>query len=279
MHNAQLDHAETLRALHHLPEGRALVLPNAWDGASAALTALAGAPAIATTSGGVAWSAGRPDGHGLTRDEMAELVRRIVQTVDVPVTADIEGGYGPSTDDVAATVSAVIAAGAVGVNLEDSVAPGGPLFDAAVQADRLRAARSAAEHAGLPGLWINARTDVFLFGIGEPDGRLADVLSRAEAYTAASADSLFVPGLVDLETIAVLVKQSPVPINVMAGPGAPPVAELQAVGVRRVSVGTAVAEAAYGAARRAVTELLTTGGYDAMAGGLPYGTINEALTR
>lgn len=279
MHTAQRDHAETLRALHQLPEGRALVLPNAWDGASAALTAVAGAPAVATTSGGVAWSAGRPDGHGLTREEMAELVRRIVRTVNVPVTADIEGGYGPGTDDVAATVSAVIAAGAVGINLEDSVAPGGPLIATATQADRLRAARTAAEHAGLPGLWVNARTDVFLFGIGDPDHRLRHVLSRAEAYAAAGADSLFVPGLVSLDTIAALVQQSPLPINVMAGPGAPTVAELEAVGVRRVSVGTAIAQAAYGAARRAVAELLATGSYDAMAGGLEYATINGAVPR
>jgi 2-methylisocitrate lyase-like PEP mutase family enzyme len=210
---------------------------------------------------------------------MAELVRRIVRAVDVPITADIEGGYGPGTDDVSATVSAVIEAGAVGINLEDSAAPGGPLFDTAAQADRLRAARSAAERAGLPGLWVNARTDVFLFGIGEPDGRMLQVLSRAEAYATAGADSLFVPGLVDLETIAALVEQSPLPVNIMAGPGAPPVAELEAVGVRRVSVGTAIAQAAYGAARRAVTELLTTGGYDAMADGLEYATINRAVTR
>src|SRR6185369_598951 len=118
--------AEQLRALH---AGGTLVLPNAWDAASAALIAKAGAPAIATTSGGVAWSAGRPDGHGLTREEMAELVARIVRVVDVPVTADIEGGY----DDVAATVRAIVEAGAVGINLEDSTAPGGPLFDVPAQ--------------------------------------------------------------------------------------------------------------------------------------------------
>lgn len=280
MDDAQRQHARTLRALHHLPEGRALVLPNAWDGASAVLAAQAGAAAVATTSGGVAWSAGRPDGQGLTREEMAESVRRIVRAVDVPVTADVEGGYGPGPDDVAATVSAVVAAGAVGVNLEDSVGPQEPLFDVAVQSDRLRAARAAAEHAGLPELWINARTDVFLFGTVEPVGRaVAEVLTRAEAYAAAGVDSLFVPGLGDLATIATLVEKCPLPVNVMVGPGAPSVAELEAVGVRRVSVGTAVAQAAYGVARRAMAELLATGRCDAMAGGLDYGTLNAAVTR
>ncbi|RLK53894.1 isocitrate lyase/PEP mutase family protein [Actinokineospora cianjurensis] len=275
MDDIQRGRAETLRALH---DGT-LVLPNAWDAASAAVIALAGATAIATTSGGVAWSAGRPDGHGLTRAEMAELVGRIAGAVDVPVTADIEGGYGPAPQDVAETVTAVVAAGAVGINLEDSQAPGGPLFDAQAQAERVAAARAAATEAGLPELWINIRTDVYLFGIGEPEGRLADVLARAEAYAAAGADSLFVPGLVDLDTLAELVKESPLPVNVMVWPGAPTVAELVAVGVRRVSVGTATAQAAYAVAHRAAVELLEQGTYESLAGGLDFGVLNNAVTR
>jgi 2-methylisocitrate lyase-like PEP mutase family enzyme len=275
MDSIQRGRAVTLRALHE----RTLVLPNAWDAASAAIIARAGAEAIATTSGGVAWSAGRPDGHGLTRAEMAELVGRIARIVDIPVTADIEGGYGPSADDVAATVRAVIDAGAVGVNLEDSRAPGGPLFDVSDQVERVRAARAAATGAALPELWINVRTDVYLFGIGEPDGRLDDVLSRVDAYAGAGADSLFVPGLIDLDTLGTLVKQSPLPINVMVWPGAPTVAELAAVGVRRISVGTAIAQAASGVAHQAATELLTKGTYDALAGGLDFGVVNNAVTR
>jgi 2-methylisocitrate lyase-like PEP mutase family enzyme len=275
MDSIQRGRAETLRALH---DGT-LVLPNAWDAASAAIIARAGATAIATTSGGVAWSAGRPDGHGLTREEMAELVGRITRTVDIPVTADIEGGYGPTPGDVAATVRAVVAAGAVGVNLEDSRAPGGPLFDHQDQVERVRAARAAATELELPELWINVRTDVYLFGIGEPEGRLDDVLSRAAAYAGAGADSLFVPGLIDLNTLGTLVKKSPLPINVMVWPGAPTVAELAAVGVRRISVGTAIAQAAYGVAHRATTELLERGTYDALAGGLDFWVINSAVRR
>lgn len=272
MDSAQRARAAKLRALH---EESTLVLPNAWDAASAAIIARAGAPAIATTSGGVAWSAGRPDGHGLTRAEMAALVARIVGVVDVPVTADIEGGY----DDVAATVTAIVEAGAVGINLEDSSAPGGPLYDVPAQAERVRAARDAATAAGLPELWVNIRTDVFLFGIGEPEGRFDDVVARAKAYADAGADSLFVPGLIDLEVLATLVKESPLPVNVMVWPGAPTVAELEAVGVRRVSVGTAIAQSAYAVAERAAKELLAHGSYTALEGGLDFGAVNSAVTR
>jgi 2-methylisocitrate lyase-like PEP mutase family enzyme len=269
--SAQRTRAETLRSLHR---SGILVLPNAWDAASAAIIAAAGAKAIATTSGGVAWSLGRPDGHGLTREEMAGWVRRIAGAVHVPVTADIEGGYGPAPADVARTVEAVVAAGAVGVNVEDSQAPGGPLFTAEEQAERLRAGRVAAEQAGLPGLVINVRTDVFLFGIGAPAGRLDETITRAAAYAAAGADCLFVPGLVDLDTLTTLVKETTLPVNVMAGPGAPTVAELEAVGVRRVSLGTAVAQAAYAVAQRAATEVLGNGTYRELTDAIDFGTLN-----
>ncbi|MBF6209454.1 isocitrate lyase/phosphoenolpyruvate mutase family protein [Nocardia puris] len=271
----QQDRAEALRAWH--AEGT-FVLPNAWDPISAAVIAQAGAVAIATTSAAVSWALGRTDGQRLSRDEAAGQVARIAAAVDVPVTADIEGGYGPTPQDVAATVSAVIAAGAVGINLEDSTAPGGPLFEPGDQAARLRAARDAAAAAGLPALVINARTDVYLFGIGEPAGRFDDVLARAAAYAEAGADSLFVPGLLDLDTLADLVGKSPLPVNVMVGPGAPAVPELAAIGVRRVSLGPALAQAAYGQAAAAARELLGAGTYTALDGALDFGAV-EALLR
>lgn len=268
--------AESLRSLHG---SGVLVLPNAWDAGSAAVIAAAGAKAIATTSGGVAWSLGRTDGHGLTREEMVEQVRRIAGAVEVPVTADVEGGYGPAPEDVAKTVEAVIEAGAVGVNIEDSHAPGGPLFDAQEQAERLRAGRAAAERAGLPDLVINVRTDVFLFGIGEPEGRMDDVIARAAVYAEAGADCLFVPGLIDLDALALLVKATTLPVNVMAWPGAPTVAEFEAAGVRRVSLGTAVTQSAYTLAQRAATEALTKGTYDELGGALDFGTLNGFFAR
>lgn len=268
--------AQSLRALH---DAGVLILPNAWDAGSAVLIARAGAKAIATTSGGIAWSLGRPDGQRLTRAEMIEQVRRIVAAVDIPVTADVEGGYGPGPDDVEATIEAVVAAGAAGVNIEDSRAPGGPLFAATAQAERVRAARSAADRARLPELLINVRTDVFVYRIGAPEGRLEDVLLRSSAYAEAGADSLFVPGLTDLDIVTSLVQMSPLPINVMARPGAPTIAEFEAAGVRRVSVGTAISQAAYSIAQRAATELLTKGTYTQLEGALNFGTINATFSR
>jgi 2-methylisocitrate lyase-like PEP mutase family enzyme len=265
--------------LRALLENDVLVLPNAWDAASAAVMVAAGAKAIATTSGGVSWSLGSPDGEGLDREAMTAQVGRIAEAVNVPVTADVEGGYGPAPEDVAQTVEAVIGVGAVGVNIEDSRAPGGPLFDIAAQGDRLRAARDAAQAAGLGDLVINARTDVILFGIGDPADRVADVLRRAREYKESGVDSLFVPGLVDLDTLAELVKESPLPINVMAGPGAPSVAELQKVGVRRVTVGTAIAQAAYAVAQHAAEELLSAGTYARLDDAVAFGTLNQLVRR
>ena len=274
--DAQQAQAEKLRALH---AAGVLILANAWDAGSAAMIALAGAPAIATTSGGISWSLGRCDGQRLTRAEMIERIREIAAAVTIPVTADIEGGYGPGPEDVALTAEAVIGAGAVGVNIEDSRAPGGPLFDPAEQAARIQAARAASASVGLPGLFINARTDVFLYGIGLPGARLDDVLVRSSAYAKAGADGLFVPGLMDLQVITELAGASPLPVNVMAGPGAPLVAELAAAGVRRVSIGTAIAQAAYTLAQRAATELLTTGNYTKLEDAFDFGTINSLFAR
>ena len=267
--------AEKLRALH---AAGVLVLPNAWDAGSAAVIALAGAQSIATTSGGIAWSLGRSDGQHLTRAEMIERIHPIVAAVTIPVTADIEGGYGPDPEDVALTVEGVIAAGTVGVNIEDSRAPGGPLFNPAEQAARIQAARAATASAGLPELFINARTDVFLYGIGVPQVRLDDVLTRCSAYANAGADGLFVPGLTDLQVITDLAKASPLPVNVMAGPGAPVVAELAAAGVRRVSIGTAIAQEAYTLAKRAAAELLTTGSYTQLEQALDFSAVNNMFT-
>jgi 2-methylisocitrate lyase-like PEP mutase family enzyme len=264
-------------ALRELQTDGVLVLPNAWDAASAVLIAGAGAQAIATTSAGVSWSLGRPDGQHLTRAEMVEAVARIAAAVDLPVTADVEGGYGAGADDVAQTVAAVIGAGAAGINLEDSLAPGGPLFDPGDQAARIRAAREAAAAAGLPELVINARTDVFLFGIGPAAGRLDDVVARAGAYAGAGADSLFVPGLLDLDTLSELTARVGLPVNAMAGPGAPTVDELRAAGVRRVSVGQAIAQAAYSLARRAAVEAIDKGSFDSLADADPFGDVNGAF--
>lgn len=258
----ELGKAKAFRALH---ENSMLILPNAWDAGSAAVIANAGAKAVATTSGGVAWSLGKGDGQKVSRAEMVEVVRRVVAAVDLPVTADVEGGYGPAASDVAATIAAVVDAGAVGANLEDSK-PDGSLFSIAEQAERLSAARASAPAEFL----LNARTDVFLLG----DKSFDDLVARAGAYAEAGADCLFVPGLIDLDALRELVAKSPLPINVMAFPGTPSVAEFAETGVRRLSVGTAVAQAAYGVAARAAAELLNDGSYDTLTEGPDYGAMN-----
>lgn len=267
--------SELFASLHRA--GEPLVLPNAWDVASAVAIAAAGARAVATTSAGVAWSLGVPDAGGpggLGADRAAAVIERIVAAVDVPVSADIEAGYGDSPDAVARTVTAVVRAGAVGVNLEDRRDTGG-LHDVAAQADRIAAARAA---AGDTPIWINARTDVFLSGAYPviADG-VAEALKRAAGYAEAGADSLFVPGLTGLDAIAELVA-GPLPVAVMAGPGAPSVAEFASAGVVRVSVGSAIAQAAYGLAARATAEMLTAGTYESCAGGVDYAEMNAWIS-
>ncbi|MGE5624487.1 MAG: isocitrate lyase/PEP mutase family protein [Bacillota bacterium] len=235
-----------------------LVLPNAWDAASARLMEQAGAKAIATTSAGVSWSHGCLDGQKLSRDEMLAAIGRIVRRVNVPVTADIEGGYGNgSPRDVAETVRAAAELGVAGINLEDSPGHGGQtLLDPKEQAERIAAARSAGGK-----LVINARIDVYMFEVGAPGTRLAETCRRAAAYRAAGADCVFVPGVIDWDSIAALVSGVGGPLNIMAMPGAPSVAELGALGVTRVSVGPLITQAAFAAVRRATRELLEKGSY------------------
>lgn len=272
--NSQTDKAARLRQLN---VNGTYVLPNAWDAGSAVLTARAGAKVIATTSAGVSWALGHRDGEHLTRDENIAVIRSISDAVDLPVSADIEGGYGPTPDDIAQTIRDVITAGAVGVNLEDSNSATGELFTVEEQTARIRAARTAAIEARLPELVINARTDVYLFQIGAPEGRFDDVIARAQAYADAGADSFFVPGLLDLGTIRQLVNASPLPINIMAGPGAPTILQLADTGVRRVSLGSAIAQTAYGAAIKATREILADGTYHVASTGVSFGEINDAF--
>jgi 2-methylisocitrate lyase-like PEP mutase family enzyme len=266
-----LDLAETFRRLH--VRGTPLVLPNAWDAGSARVIEAAGARAIATSSSGASWSLGRPDGEGTSRDEMLAVVRRVARAVSLPVTADVERGYGDgSPADVADTVRGVLDAGAVGVNLEDGEGPGA-LTDEARQTARVAAAREAADAAGVP-LYVNARVDSYLFGVGAPETRFDETVRRARAYLAAGADVIFVPGVIDAETIGRLASAIDAPLNVLARPGAPTIPELGALGVARVSLGGGVARAALGAAWRVATEVLQGGTYEALGAGVPIADMN-----
>lgn len=259
----QREKAAAFSALHHGP--KILVLPNAWDVATARIFEIAGFPAIGTTSGGVAASLGYPDGGLISREEMLEVVARIAAAVSIPVTADVESGYG----DPVATAKAVVEAGAIGMNLEDV------LTDQATHAAAIREIKAL----NLP-LVVNARTDVYLAGIGDPSTRFACTVERLNAYYEAGADCLFAPGVRDPEIIAALAREVRGPLNILAGPGTPTIAELQRMGVARVSVGSGPSRAALGLVRRIAMELLETGTYSAMTTGqVPYDEVNRMLAR
>jgi 2-methylisocitrate lyase-like PEP mutase family enzyme len=259
---------DAFRALHR--PGHPLLLANAWDLATARLAEQAGSAAVATTSAGVAWSLGAADGGGLDRDRALDVIARVVNAVTVPVTADIEDGYADDPAGVAQTVRLVVAAGAAGINLEDSDKSGTmPLLPVDEAARLFAAARAAAGD----GLFINARIDTFLCG-----GNLADTLTRARAYLQAGADGVFVPGVADPAIIAELVAGIDAPLNILAGPGSPSVAELAALGVARISLGSSVAEAAYAVMRSATEELISHGTYGAPDGGVSYGQLNKLLS-
>ncbi len=275
--NEQRERAKAFRELHYQPQ--ILVLPNAWDVASACILVDAGFPAIGTTSSGVSMSLGYPDGERIGRDEMLAAVRRIAGSVPVPVTADLEAGYGSAPEDVAETVRRAIEAGAVGANIEDGTRRAGdPLFEPSLAVERVAAAREAADAAGLDFV-VNARTDGFLAPGAAGPAALDESVHRANAYRRAGADSLFVPGVRDAPTIRRLAEEIDGPLNVLAGPGVPPVAELESLGVSRVSVGGGIARAAITLVARAARELRERGTYSFTDGTLTNAELARLLPR
>jgi len=250
MSDPRSDPATRFRALHAGPE--LLVLPNAWDAGSARLIEDAGAPAIATSSAALAWGHGYPDGQALPLDLLVGTVRAIVRIVHVPVSADIEAAYAQDATSAGETAARVIDARAVGVNIEDGRdAP--DLLCAKIESVKRAAARAGVD------LWVNARTDVYLRGlVAAPEG-VAETTARGRRYRDAGADSIFVPGLIEERAIAQLVSDVPAPLNVLAWPGLPPTALLARLGVRRLSAGTGIAQAAYNRTREAARAFLGLG--------------------
>jgi 2-methylisocitrate lyase-like PEP mutase family enzyme len=255
--------AEALRRAHAAPE--LLVLVNAWDAVSArTVAAVPGCAAIATASWSIAAAHGHPDGERLPRELMLAAVAEIAAAVELPVTADLEAGYGIDAAAVGQTLAAAIAAGAVGCNLEDGLAER-RLRPAAEHAERVAAARAAGEEAGVP-LVINARTDVYLRGAAPPEERLGVALERGRAYLAAGADCVFVPGLRDPAALERLVAELGC-VSVLATADGPPLAELQRIGVARVSFGPGTLGVAMAALRDAAGALLAQG---PLPGGLAF---------
>lgn len=250
------DRAELLRALHH--GDQPLVLPNVWDAASAKIVAAAGFPAVATASAAVAESLGYPDHEGAPVDEMFAAAGRIAGAVDVPVTADVEAGYGLSPAEL---VRRLIEIGAVGCNLEDSDHWAGGLVRAETQANRLAALRDAATAAGVS-LVINARVDVFIQEWGGEDDRLPEAIRRGRLYLEAGADCVYPILASDAETIGALTAELKGPVNVLSRPGAPSLERLAELGVARVSYGPGVHRATMAAMRQLVATIA--------GGGDPY---------
>ena len=246
----QKSKAEAFGALHHT--GDILILPNAWDAASAAVMAGAGAKAVATSSAAVAWSHGYPDGDALPLPLLLATIGAVARAVDVPVTADIEGGYTDDLTQLAETIRAVIGAGAVGINLEDG------RRDADLHARKVEAARHAAAAAGVA-LFINARTDVYLKGLAEGNAAYVETVHRAEAYRNAGASGIFVPGPTDPDLIGRLADEIKLPLNIMLLPNLAKASQLQALGVRRVSSATAPFRQAYANLALATAAFLADG--------------------
>ena len=262
-----IDRAADFLALH---AGNGFVLPNAWDAGSARILEQIGFPAIATTSAGIAWSCGSPDGGSMGRDAMLERIGTMVAAVDVPMSADLEAGYGVTADEVARTVAQAAALGAVGGNLEDAV--DGRQFGIDEAVDRLVAARAAAP-AGT--FVLNARTDAYFAGTDRDP--FAETVERALRYVEAGADCIFVPGVNDEDTIRRLVAEIPAPLNVVAGLAANliDIPTLFSLGVARVSLGGSLARVALSALERAGRELLESGTLGFLDGAIGYADVQR----
>jgi 2-methylisocitrate lyase-like PEP mutase family enzyme len=275
---AQAQKAEQFRKLHHGP--RLLFLPNAWDVVSARILEECGHPAVATSSAAVAFSLGYPDGQRISRDEMLEVAGRIARAVEIPVTADLEAGYGTTVKDMVETVKAAISAGVVGMNLEDVTGDDeSSLVDLPLQVDKIRAICETAKSLGVPFV-LNARTDIYLMPVGPESTRFERTVERLRAYRDAGASCLFAPCLYDRVTIAKLVKAVEAPVNILANPACPPIAELEKIGVARVSAGSGIMRATLGLVRRIGKDMLESRSCEMMfAGAIPHAELNRLMQR
>jgi 2-methylisocitrate lyase-like PEP mutase family enzyme len=274
----QAQKAAVLKKLHQGP--KILVLANAWDVISARIVEEIGFPAVATTSAGIAAALGYPDGQRVSRDEMLEMVGRIARAVEVPVTADMEAGYGTTPAQMAETARALIDAGAVGLNLEDMTGDDeSSQVELVLQVEKIQAIQEASAAAGVP-LVLNARTDIYLMPIGPPETRFERTVERLDAYRKAGADCVFAPALKESQTIARLVAAIKAPLNILMMPGGPSLDELERLGVARASIGSGLMRATLGRARSMAKAMLERRDDQALfAEAVPYAEVNRLLER
>lgn len=228
---------QTFKELHQ--QSSTFVLPNAWDASSAKVFQESGFKAIGTTSAGIAMSLGYLDGENLPFEKMLEVIKMIVDSVNVPVSADIEAGYGESVEEVVENVRKIILAGAVGINLEDGTGnPDNPILDASLHAQKIAAIKELSQSMNRP-LFVNARTDLYWLNIGDSEYQLHSAIDRAKAYQQAGADCIFIPGVTNLDTIEKLRQEISAPMNLLVGPNMPTLNQLSEIGIERVSTGSA----------------------------------------
>ena len=257
---------------------RILLLANAWDAASARIFEDAGFEAIATTSAGVANALGYPDGQVIPRAEMIAAVGRIARAVEVPVTADLEAGYGTTPEEVAETARMAVEAGAAGMNVEDDDGRSG-MRDIDRQVEIVRAVKEAARSAGVEDFVVNARTDVLIQRRTASPPGIHEAIRRLRAYRGAGADCVFAPGVVDTAVIEQIVRGVDAPLNVLATAGTPSVAMLQRIGVARISIGSGAHRATLTAARKIAHELLREGTFGFTRDAIPYDVLDALIRR
>jgi 2-methylisocitrate lyase-like PEP mutase family enzyme len=262
---------QRFRDLHQGPG--LLLLPNAWDAVSARLIESLGAKAIATTSAGLAWSNGYPDGNALPEDQLITAIREIARVIRVPLTVDIEAGYADGPDVVAAVIARILDVGVVGINIEDG-AGSVELLCKKIAAIRDRAAHSHCD------LFINARTDVYLWGIASGEAAIEEVVRRVSRYRAAGCDGLFVPGLKEVDAMAMISRAiAPMPLNIMAVPHLPSMDTLKESGVRRLSAGSSIAQAVLGRASQLVSDFLAGTMSEMFEVSADYAAVNRLFAR
>lgn len=261
------------RVFHQLHESGCFVIPNPWDLGSARLLVQLGFKALATTSSGFAWTLGRRDNH-VTLDEALAHLRTIAGGVDVPVNADFEGGFAIEPEDVTLNVAAAAQTGIAGLSIEDSTGDAAhPLFEFTLAVERIRAARHAIDESRT-GVLLTGRSEGFV--VGRPD--LGDTIRRLVAYSEAGADCLYAPRIVSKEDIVAVIKAvAPKPVNVLVGSDFTTVAELAAMGARRISVGGGLARAAWGGFLEASREIAEHGTFKALARAVPFAELNDSF--
>lgn len=275
----QKEKAELFLKLHY--DNDVLVILNSWDPGSSKLVEACGFKAVGTTSMGVAASLGYPDCQKITFEELLETVIKIVNSVDVPVTVDFEGGFGKDIDAILNNTERLIQTGIAGINIEDSIALSPILLETNEFCERIKAIRELSDSMGIH-LVINARTDVFLAQSGKPEERMSEAVNRGNKYRAAGADCIFVPNVTEADKISILVKKTNAPVNILANPannaGLPPgINELKKLGVARVSVGSSVMKATLLLIKNIAVELLQNGTYNNLkSASAPVGDVTKA---